>query len=117
MAQAAGRKPRIFRQKVQFLAEHLRSQSELARLLQVDRSRVSRWLKSETPDPENKAKLEALEYVFSRLTAFLHPETAEKWLFGTNAHLGNRRPIDLLRDGRVSEVIAAVEQVETGAYA
>jgi hypothetical protein len=39
------------------------------------------------------------------------------WLKGINAFLGNQRPIDLLRNGRVSEVIAAIEQTETGAYA
>lgn len=116
MAQAAVRFEELFREKVDFLARQFDSQSQLARLLEVDRSRISRWLKSESPDPENRAKVEALEFVFSRLSGFLSPETARKWLLGVNAHLGDRRPMDLLRDGRVAEVIRSVEELETGAY-
>lgn len=116
MSQAAVSGRQAFRNKLGFLARQFRSQSQLARLLEVDRSRVSRWLKSEIPDPENRTKVEALEFVLSRLTTFLSSETAEKWLMGMNTHLGDRRPIDLLRQGRVAEVIAAIEQFETGAY-
>jgi uncharacterized protein (DUF2384 family) len=43
--------------------------------------------------------------------------TARKWLTGLNAHLGNRRPIDLLAKNRVAEVVAAIEQAEAGSYA
>jgi uncharacterized protein (DUF2384 family) len=107
----------MFRKKLGFLARQFKNKSQLARLLEVDRSRISRWLTAETPDVENQAKVEALEFVFSRLTAFLAPETAREWLMGMNAHLSNRRPIDLLRQGRVAEVIAAIEQFEAGSYA
>jgi hypothetical protein len=40
-----------------------------------------------------------------------------KWLSGTNAHLGNRRPIDLLARNRVAEVVGAIEQADLDAYA
>ena len=106
----------VFRGKLGLLARRFKSQGQLARLLEVDRSRISRWLKSEIPDAENQSRVEALEFVLSRLTAFLVPETAMKWLTGVNAHLGDRRPIDLLRQGRVAEVIAAIEQFEAGSY-
>ena len=105
-----------FRNKLGFLAVQFKSQGQLARLLEVDRSRISRWLKAETPDAENRTKVEALEFVLSRLTTFLSIETARKWLMGINAHLGDRRPIDLLRKRRVAEVIAAIEQFEGGSY-
>jgi transcriptional regulator with XRE-family HTH domain len=117
MAQAAPAWEELFRDKVSYLSRQFSSQSRLARLLEVDRSRVSRWLRAEVPDAANRAKLESLEFVFSRLTTFLNSQTAEKWLLGINAHLGNQRPIDLIRDGRVAEVIAALEQFETGAFA
>ena len=106
-----------FRSKLGFLAQHFRSQAQLAGLLEVDRSRVSRWLESDMPDSRNRNKVEAIEFVLSRLTSFLTAETAQKWLLGVNAHLGGQRPVDLLRQGRVAEVIAAVEQLETGAFA
>jgi len=92
-------------------------QSEVARLLHVDRSRVSRWMHGEEPDATNKARLEALEYVLSRLLRTMYLSTARKWLTGINAHLRNRRPIDLLARDRVTEVLAALEQDEIGSYA
>jgi hypothetical protein len=117
MGEAAVRWEDVFRDKVSYLTNQFRSQSRLAALLDVDRSRVSRWLRTEAPDATNRHKLEALEFVFSRLQASVPSATAEKWLLGVNGHLANQRPIDLLRDGRVAEVIAALEQFETGSYA
>jgi uncharacterized protein (DUF2384 family) len=38
-------------------------------------------------------------------------------LFGINGHLGDRRPIDLLRQGNLSEVIAAIEALKSGSFA
>ncbi len=103
--------------KIRHLADALGGQSEVARILRVDRSRVTRWMADETPDPHNQAKLDALEFVISRLLQHFYPDTARKWLLGVNAHLGNRRPIDLIAQNRVAEVVAAIEQDELGAYA
>jgi len=107
----------LARVKLRHLADTLGGQSEVARILRVDRSRVSRWLTSDDPDALNQAKLDALEFVVARLQQTLHPDTARKWLFGINAHLGHRRPIDLIGQNRIAEVIAAIEQDELGSYA
>lgn len=103
--------------KLRRVIEAFGGQSEVARLLHVDRSRVSRWLRGEDPGPQNIARLEALEYVLSRLLHTMHVSTARKWLRGFNAHLGNRQPLFLLERGRVAEVLAALEQDELGSYA
>lgn len=104
--------------EIDSLKASLGSQSNLAKLLGVDRSSVTRWLKREDfPDPENEEKIIALRYVISRLTRIFKEEVAASWLQGINALLGNQRPIDLLRNGRVTEVMAAIEQTETGSYA
>ncbi len=89
----------------------------MAEILGVSRSRVSRWLRNERPDREDRRKLHAVEFVVSRLRETYYPETAAKWLWGFNAHLRNARPVDLLRMGRVAEVLEAVEALESGAYA
>lgn len=103
---------------VRRLTSRLGSQSGVAELLDVDRSSISRWLrKTDTPDAENKAKLDALDFVYKRLLQTLEADTARKWLTGANAHLGNRRPIDLLIRNRVAEVVAAIEETATGSYA
>jgi hypothetical protein len=116
MSRAAAAVP-LSKAKLRHLADALGGQSEVARILRVDRSRVTRWLAHETPDPQNQAKLDALEFVLNRLLQHFYPDTARKWLMGINAHLGNRRPIDLIAQNRVAEVIAAIEQDELGAFA
>jgi hypothetical protein len=105
------------RQKLLTLIDDLGSQARVAQALDVDRSRVTRWLADEEPDRDNLIKLESVEFVLSRLLCSYRRETALKWLFGLNAHLGDARPIDLLTRGRVSEVLRAIEADETGAYA
>jgi uncharacterized protein (DUF2384 family) len=105
------------RLKIARLAKELGGQSEIARLLDVDRSRVSRWLTSAEPDAANQTRLDALEFVMSRLLQVFQAETARKWLTGVNAHLGNRRPVDLIVANRIAEVVAAIEQADTGAFA
>ena len=105
------------RQKLATLVADLGSQAQVAKALDVDRSRVSRWLADEEPDRENLIKLEAVEFALSRLQMTYQRSTALKWLFGFNAHLGNARPVDLLAKGRVSDVLRAIEADETGAYA
>lgn len=103
--------------RLRALIADLGGQAAVAEMLGVNRSRVSRWLRSEQPDPENRRKLESLEFILSRLLQRYELGTALKWLRGTNAHLGDRRPVDLLARGRVAEVLLALEAHETGAYA
>jgi hypothetical protein len=105
------------RHKLVSLVHDLGSQSRVAEALDVDRSRIGRWLADEEPDRDNLIRLEAVEFILSRLLFSYRRETALKWLFGFNAHLGDAQPIDLLRRGRVSDVLRAVEADETGAYA
>jgi transcriptional regulator with XRE-family HTH domain len=107
----------LARQKLVSLIDHMGSQAQVARAMEVDRSRVSRWLADEEPDRDNLIKLEAIEFVLSRLMLTYRRETALKWLFGVNAHLGDARPVDYLTRGRVSDVLRAIEADETGAYA
>ncbi|MSQ23555.1 MAG: hypothetical protein EXR58_03240 [Chloroflexi bacterium] len=105
------------REKVRAVSRDVGGQARLARLIGVSPSRVSRWLDDEEPDSENRRKVEGIEFVLSRLLGNWERETALKWLEGFNAHLGNRRPVDVLAYGRVAEVIQAIEADETGAYA
>lgn len=107
----------LTRAKLRLLAEELGGQSAVARLLRVDRSRITRWLAGEEPDPGNKARLAALEFVLARLRQQFPASTARKWLAGTNAHLGNQRPLDLIGRNRIAEVIAAIEQADLDSYA
>lgn len=91
--------------------------AELARSLGVHRSAVVRWKRGEAPAPRNWEQLVGLDTVVSLLENFLDARSIPKWLRGVNAHLGDRRPIDVIRQGRLSEVVAAIEAEKAGAFA
>ena len=105
------------RDKLKAITKDLGSQARVARALGVSPSRVSRWMRLEEPDRENRRKLEALEFVLARLLSLYHRSTAIKWLEGFNAFLGHRRPIDLIALGRVTEVLEAIDAEEALGYA
>lgn len=93
------------------------SDAQIAQALGVNRSQPNRWRGGQEPDPENADRLVGLDAVIEMLDGYLQPTSIRKWLNGTNAHLGNRRPIAVLRAGMVSDVIAAIEAEKSGAYA
>lgn len=94
------------------------SDAQLAQALGVNRSQVKRWREGETePGQENAERVVGLDAAVALLSGYLEPTSIPKWLMGVNAHLGNRRPVDVLRDGNLSEVIGAIEALRGGAYA
>ena len=105
------------REKLRAITKDLGSQARVARALGVSPSRVSRWLKTEDPDPENRRKIESLEFVLAYLLTFLHPGTAVKWLTGMNPFLNDFQPIVYLARGRVEEVIGAARAFKAGSFA
>lgn len=94
-----------------------RSDAEMAEAIGVDRAQLSRWREGQVPARENADRLASLDIVVQLLTGYLSETSIPKWLNGVNAHLDDRRPIALLRDGQLSEVIAAIEAMKSGAYA
>lgn len=109
--------PVAVRDKVRAVSRDLGGQAKLARVLGVSPSRVSRWLRTSEPDPANRRKVEGVEFVLTLLLDLYEREAVVEWLQGFNAHLSDRRPIDLLAAGRIAEVLAAIEAETTGAFA
>lgn len=94
------------------------SDAQVAEALGVDRAQVKRWREGRTePGPENADRIVGLDTAVELLSTYLEPSSVPKWLMGINAHLGDRRPIDLLREGSLSDVIGAVEALKSGSYA
>jgi len=109
--------PVAVREKLQAVTKDLGSQARVARALGVSPSRVSRWLRTEEPDALNRRKLEGVEFVLSRLLGLYQRDTAIKWLQGINPQLGDRRPIELLAAGRITDVLQAIDADEAESYA
>lgn len=93
------------------------SDAEMAETFEVHRSQITRWKRGAPPDAENAERLVGLDAVVSLLSGFLEDDSIPKWLRGINAHLGNRRPMDVVREGRLSEVVRAIEAEKSGAFA
>lgn len=93
------------------------SDAALARALGVSPSRVARWKQGETPEPENEAGIRDLAIVISLLAGYLEEEAIPDWLHGVNAHLAHSRPLDIVRAGRLWEVVRAIDAEKSGAFA
>ena len=103
--------------KVEALSRDFRSQRRLADALGVSPAQVSRWRRGRGIDEENAERLDLLELTMSFLLRLYAPATAEKWLFGFNPLLRNRRPIDVIRIGGVEDILAAIRQERAGSFA
>jgi len=109
--------PVAIARKVEALRDDFRSAARLAELLGVSRSQVTRWLRGAGIDPLNAEKVEVLELVWSNLLRLYDRETALEWLVGINPHLGDRRPIDVVRAGRVEELMRAIRAERAESFA
>ena len=103
--------------KVRALKQDLKTQAAVADLLGVSRSRVTRWLKGEGIDPVNAERIDLLELVFANLQRIYEADAARAWLLGINPHLGDRRPIDLVRAGRAEELRRASRAERADSFA
>ena len=103
--------------RLEYIVDTVGSDARAAELLDVNRAQPRRWREGQLPDPDNRDRIIGLDAVIALLSGYLEPGTIPKWLNGVNAHLGDRRPVGLLREGRVSEVIAAIEAEKAGAFA
>jgi uncharacterized protein (DUF2384 family) len=103
--------------KVEALRADFRSAAQLADMLGVSRSQVTRWLRGAGIDPQNAEKVDLLELVWSSLLRLYEKEAALSWLFGINPTLGDRRPIDLVRAGRTEELMRALRAERSDAFA
>lgn len=103
--------------KAEALAHDLGSQRRLAEALDVSPAQVTRWLRGQGIDRENAERLDLLELALSALHRLYAPGVADDWLFGSNPLLRDRRPIDLVRQGRTEELLGALRQEAAGFYA
>jgi transcriptional regulator with XRE-family HTH domain len=109
--------PVAIARKVEALKVDFRSAAQLADMLGVSRSQVTRWLRGAGIDPANAEKVELLELVWSGLLRLYDRDAALAWLFGLNPTLGDRRPIDLIRGGRAEELMQAIRAERSDSFA
>jgi hypothetical protein len=93
------------------------SDRALADAVGVHRSQVSRWSQGKLAQRENAWLLRDVAATVARLADHYEPSTIQKWLVASNPELGDEAPMELLRQGRLPEVLMAVEAQTSGAFA
>lgn len=93
------------------------SRAALADWVGTHRSQITRAARGQELGGEEGWRLSGLAAVVTALLAIYEPEAVSGWLHGNNPHLGDRRPVDVLTEGDVATVMAAVQAARTGVYA
>ena len=95
----------------------LGSRAALAAWVGTHRSQITRAARGQELGGEDGWRLSALAAVVTALLSLYQPEAVSGWLHGSNPHLGDRRPLDVLAQGDAAAVMAAVQAARTGVYA
>lgn len=92
------------------------SDAALADAMGVHRSQVTRWAQGRSAHAENAWLLRDLAAAVSRLADFYQSGTINRWLFAANPDLEGEQPLELLRQGRLAEVLMAIQAQTSGAF-
>lgn len=92
------------------------SDAALADAMGVHRSQVTRWAQGRSAHAENAWLLRDIAAAVSRLADFYQTGTINRWLFAANPDLDGEQPIELLRQGRLPEVLMSVQAQASGAF-
>jgi len=79
---------------------------------------VSKWNNGRSyPRPGDESLLVDLENVVECLSEFYRdPRTARAWLYSRHRYFEGLRPTDLIRQGRMEEVLQAIRSMDDPAY-
>lgn len=93
------------------------SDRALADAVGVHRSQVSRWSRGRLAQRENTWLLRDVATTVARLADHYDRTTVQKWLVASNPELGGEVPIEVLKQGRLPEILMAVDAQTSGAFA
>ncbi|HEX6368276.1 MAG TPA: hypothetical protein VF006_05055 [Longimicrobium sp.] len=92
------------------------SDAALADAMGVHRSQVTRWSQGRSAQTGNAWLLRDLAAAVSRLADHYQTGTINRWLLGANPDLDGEQPIELLRQGRLPEVLMVIQAQTSGAF-
>jgi transcriptional regulator with XRE-family HTH domain len=91
--------------------------ADVANVLKVRPETVSRWNQGKAfPHPDTEKLLLELEFIIDKLSDFYEPREARLWIFARQRLLNEQVPAELIQQGRVDEVLAAVNQLRDGVH-
>lgn len=91
--------------------------TDVANMTAVSPATVSRWTTGKAfPQPKTQLLISDLRYVVDRLAEYYSPEETRIWLYAKHPLLNGERAIDLIHEGRTTDVLAAIEGLEESTY-
>lgn len=75
-----------------------------------------KWSKADGPEPRLEAnkRLQAAHRVWNKVSQVETEHVARNWFIGANPRLNEESPVEVLREGRISEVVAAADAFVEG---
>jgi uncharacterized protein (DUF2384 family) len=92
------------------------TQASIAKATGATVRSVRNWQETSAIRPQNDERLRELREIVLLLRETLTPRGVGQWLNARNRNLGNRRPIEVLSEGRADEVRDAAKAYVEGAY-
>ena len=90
---------------------------EVANLLGTRPETVSRWNQGRAyPHAGTEKTLLELEYIVDQLADFYEPNEARQWIFAPQRLLTGMSPAELIRNGRIDEVMRLVNQLREAVH-
>jgi hypothetical protein len=90
---------------------------EVANLLGTRPETVSRWNHGRAyPHAATEKTLLVLEYIVDELADFYEPNEARQWIFAPQRLLAGASPAELIRAGRIDEVMRLVGQLRDAVH-
>ncbi len=90
---------------------------EVANLLGTRPETVSRWNQGRAyPHASTEKTLLELEYIVDQLSDFYEPNEARQWIFSPQKLLAGTSPAEMIRDGRIDEVLRFVNQLRDSVH-
>lgn len=90
---------------------------EVANLLGTRPETVSRWNQGRAyPHASTEKTLLELEYIVDQLADFYEPNEARQWIFAPQKLLSGVSPAELIRKGKIDEVMRLVSQLREAVH-
>ena len=91
--------------------------ADIANVLNVRPETVSRWNNGKAlPHASTERQLLELEFIVDKLADIYEPHDARLWLFSRQRLLQDRTPAELIQQGRIDEILVAVNQLLDGVH-
>lgn len=93
------------------------SKEDVAKVVGSSSRTVARWAAGQNvPRGNQRQRLLDLAAVSHQLQKTMKPDAAAAWLHEPNPELGNMRPLDLVEQGRVRDVLDLIDAIADGVF-